>query len=245
VKGKYSMHIKTGMILAAGKGERLRPLTDACPKPMIAVAGKPMMDYAVDQLEKEKVQKVVVNVCHHGEMIVEHLEKRKKPKIVFSYETERLETGGGVLKALPDLGKNPFFVINGDILWSNKNGNTLQMLREAWTDEMDALLLVVPMKSTRGYDGIGDYNLNASGKLKRRTGASAKYVYGGVQILHPRLFEDEDLGAFSLNKIYDKAEKKGTLYGLEHQSFWFHVGTPEALMETRAWFEENSLVEAQ
>lgn len=232
------------MILAAGKGERMRPLTDACPKPMIVVAGKPMLDYAVDQLEKEKVQQVVVNVCHHGAMIVDHLEKRAHPNIIFSHEVERLETGGGVLKALPELGTNPFFVINGDILWSNKNGNTLKMLQDAWTDEMDALLLVVPLKSARGYDGIGDYNLTPSHRLKRRTGEKAKYVYGGVQILHPRLFEGEEPGAFSLNKLYDKAEEKGTLYGFEHKSLWFHVGTPEALMETRAWFEEHSLIEA-
>jgi MurNAc alpha-1-phosphate uridylyltransferase len=177
-------------------------------------------------------------------MILNHLEKRKKPKIFFSHETERLETGGGVFQALPKLGKDPFFAINGDILWSNKHGNTLKMLQEKWTDEMDALLLVVPLKLTRGYDGVGDYTLSSSGKLKRRTGEHAKYVYGGVQILHPRLFEGEEPGVFSLNKLYDKAEKKGTLYGLEHQSLWFHVGTPESLMETRAWFEEHSLVEA-
>lgn len=238
------MRIKTAMILAAGKGERMRPLTDACPKPMIVVAGKPMLDYAVDQLEKEKVQKIVVNVCHHGSMIIEHLEKRKHPQIIFSQEVERLETGGGVLKALPELGKDPFFVINGDILWSNKNGNTLKLLQDAWRDEMDALLLVVPLKSARGYDGDGDYDLTSAHRLKRRSKEKAKYVYGGVQILHPRLFEGEAPGAFSLNKLYDKAEAKGTLYGFEHKSLWFHVGTPEALMETRAWFEEHSLIEA-
>ncbi|MFN7662797.1 MAG: nucleotidyltransferase family protein [Alphaproteobacteria bacterium] len=238
------MQIKTAMVLAAGKGERMRPLTDACPKPMIVVAGKPMMDYSIDQLEKEKVQKIVVNVCHHGSMIVEHLENRKHPDIIFSPEVERLETGGGVLKALPHLGRKPFFVINGDILWSNKNGNTLRMLQEAWTDEMDALLLVVPLKSARGYDGSGDYNLTSSGKLKRRTDEKANYVYGGVQILHPRLFAGEETRAFSLNKLYDKAEERGTLFGFEHKSLWFHVGTPESLMETRAWFEEHSLIEA-
>lgn len=238
------MQIKKAMVLAAGKGERLRPLTDACPKPMIVVAGKPMMDYAIDQLAREKVQDVVVNVCHHGDMIVKHLSKRDKPNIIFSREDERLETGGGVLKALPHLGPNPFYVINGDVLWSNKNGNTLKMLQDAWEDHMDALLLVVPLKSTRGYEGVGDYNLGVSGKLRRRTGDSAKYVYGGVQILHPRLFEGESLEPFSLNKLYNKAEAKGTLYGMEHKSYWFHVGTPEALMETRAWFEEHTLIEA-
>lgn len=238
------MRIKTAMILAAGKGERMRPLTDACPKPMIVVAGKPMLDYAVDQLEKEKVEKIVVNVCHHGAMIVEHLEKRVRPHIIFSEEVERLETGGGVLKALPELGKNPFFVINGDILWSNKNGNTLKMLQDAWRDEMDALLLVVPLKAARGYDGLGDYDLLTSGQLKRRTEEKANYVYGGVQILHPRLFEGAESGPFSLNKLYDKAEQKGRLYGFEHKSLWFHVGTPESLMETRAWFEEHSLIES-
>lgn len=238
------MPIKKAMVLAAGKGERLRPLTDACPKPMIVVAGKPMMDYAIDQLEREKVEDIVVNVCHHGDMIVRHLSKRKKPRVTFSKEEERLETGGGVLKALPHLGPDPFYVINGDILWSNKNGNTLKMLQDAWEDHMDALLLVVPIQSTRGYDGVGDYNLGTTGKLRRRTGEKAKYVYGGVQILHPRLFEGQALEAFSLNKLYDKAQKKGTLYGMEHKSYWFHVGTPEALMETRAWFEEHTLVEA-
>ncbi|MEI8321316.1 MAG: nucleotidyltransferase family protein [Alphaproteobacteria bacterium] len=236
------MKIETGMVLAAGKGERLRPLTDACPKPLIVVGRKSMLDHAIDHLKQVGVKKVVVNVCHNGDMIIDHLKSRKSPQIVISKEDERLETGGGVLNALSHLSSDYFFVINGDILWSDAETPTLELMEKAWKPSMDALLLMVPLKNSYGYDGEGDYDMNSKGKLSRHHAAGhAEYVYGGVQILNARLFEGEEVGQFSLNKLYDKAESKGTLFGLEHKGLWFHVGTPEALMETRAWFEEHEL----
>jgi MurNAc alpha-1-phosphate uridylyltransferase len=235
------MKIETGMVLAAGKGERLRPLTDACPKPLIVVGGRSMIDRIIDELEKAKVKKVVVNVCYHGDMIMSHLEKRTKPKIIFSEEIERLETGGGVLNALPQLGKHPFFVMNGDILWADMNNSSvLETLKKAWNDKMDALLLMVPIKNVQGYKGNGDFKMNSKGHLERPLpDKKASYVHVGMQILHPRLFEGEEIEPFSLNKLYNKAQEKGTLYGVEHKGLWFHVGTPEALVETRAWFAEH------
>ncbi len=234
------MKIKTGMVLAAGKGERLRPLTDACPKPLIVVGKKSMLDHAIDHLQDVGVEKVVVNVCHNADMIIDHLKTRKKPPIIISKEDERLETGGGVLNALPLLKDDHFYVVNGDILWSDGDIPTLQRLSEAWKPSMDALLLMVPLKNAQGYEGEGDYNMNSKGKLSRHHGSGmAQYVYGGVQILNARLFKGEELERFSLNKLYDKAESNGTLYGLVHDGLWFHVGTPESLMETRAWFEEH------
>ncbi len=238
------MKIKTGMVLAAGKGERLRPLTDACPKPLIVVSGRSMIDRIIDELEKVHVDKVVVNVCYHGDMIMSHLQNRTSPKIIFSEEVERLETGGGVLNALPELGKDPFFVMNGDILWANvKGAGVLETLKKTWNDKMDALLLMVPTKNVQGYTGNGDYKMNSKGHLERPLpGKKAPYVHVGVQILHPRLFEGEEIHPFSLNKLYNKAQEMGTLYGVEHKGLWFHVGTPEALVETRAWFAEHQVM---
>lgn len=240
------MPIKTGMVLAAGKGERLRPITDTCPKPLVTVGKSSMLDRAIDALGNHGVTTVVVNVSYHKEMIIEHLKLRAHPHIIISEEPERLETGGGVLKALPHLGPKPFYVINGDILWSNAQGNALDTLQKTWNDSMDALLLLIPLKNARGYDGEGDYVKNSKGQLSRRTSPSqTAYIYGGVQIIHPRLFEGETEPYFSLNKLYDKAQEKGTLYGIEHKGLWFHVGTPQSLMETRAWFEENQLAETK
>lgn len=234
------MKIKTGMVLAAGKGERLRPLTDACPKPLIVVGKKSMLDHAIDHLQKVGVEKVVVNVCHNADMIIEHLSHRKKPHIIISKEEERLETGGGVLNALHYIQDEYFFVINGDILWSDHHADTLQALSESWKSNMDALLLMVPLENAKGYDGEGDYDMDTKGKIRRHHGdGEAQYVYGGVQILSARLFKGEHIGSFSLNKLYDKAESNGTLFGKVHQGLWFHVGTPEALMETRDWFEKH------
>ncbi len=231
------------MVLAAGRGERLRPLTDTCPKPLIKVGKKSMLDHALDELLDQGVNNIVVNACHHAPMIADHVgSQRKGPRIFVSHEEEALETGGGVMKALPFLGSDPFYVINGDILWENKDPKALELLEQSWTEDMDALLLMVPLAQARGYQGLGDYEINAGGQLYRRNpGSMASYVYGGVQILHPRLFQGEKQGRFSLNKLYDKAEKKGTLYGVRHNGLWFHVGTPRDLEKTRTWFHENAL----
>jgi len=239
------MFIKKAMILAAGRGERMRPLTDICPKLLINVDGSPMIDHILNHLEEIGVTEVVINTSYLGDMVHKHLENRKTPHITFSDEDTPLETGGGVFKALPELGEDPFFVINGDVVWSDGKTNCLKELSKAWKKDMQALLLVVPKDRAQGYQGDGDYDIAASHHLKRRVlGKKAKYVFSGIQILDPRIFKNWEPGFFSLKAVYDRLEEEFSLYGLEHQGLWFHVGTPEHLNATREWFEQHKEVTA-
>jgi MurNAc alpha-1-phosphate uridylyltransferase len=235
------MIINKAMILAAGRGERMRPLTDICPKPLISVDGAPMIDHILDHLEEIGVKDVVVNTSYLGDMLHEHLEGRSSPTIHFSDEERPLETGGGVFKALPAFGQDPFFVINGDVVWSDQKNNCLKELSTAWKKGMKALLLMVPTERAQGYQGDGDYDItDAVGTLKRReSGQKARYVFSGIQILDPSVFNDLKPGCFSLKAVYDLLEEKKELYGLEHKGLWFHVGTPEHLSSTREWFEHH------
>lgn len=222
-----------GMVLAAGLGLRMRPLTDTTPKPLIPVAGRCMLDRALDQLTAAGVRKRVVNTHYLADKVSEHVRNRETDEgteIAVSHETGLLDTGGGVVKALPLLGTAPFFVVNGDILWRDGTEPALRRLAVAWNDAaMDALLLVHPRDKAIGYDGAGDFELSADGVLARRSGASAPLVFTGVQILSPRLFADAPSGAFSLNKLYDRAAANGRLHGLVHTGHWFHIGTPDGL----------------
>ncbi len=224
---------KRAMILAAGLGERMRPLTKTRPKPMIEVRGRPMIDTLLDRLHAAGVREAVVNLHYLGPMIEAHLKGRARPKVLFSFEAERLETGGGVRKALPLLGKKAFFVINGDICWLDGCSPALRRLAAAWDEDvMDALLLVHPMAYAIGYEGRGDFVLRPEGRLRRRREREvAPFVFAGMQILHPRLFEGAPEGSFSLNCCYDKAAENERLWGLRHDGEWFHVGTPEDLRE--------------
>ncbi len=221
------------MVLAAGLGERMRPLTDSKPKPLIELQGRALLDRILDRLEAAGVPEAVVNLHWLGEMIELHLERRAQPRITFSREAVRLETGGGVQRALPLLGEAPFFVINGDVCWLEGQTPALERLTHAWDEkEMDALLLVHPVAFAVGYDGSGDFVFTPEGRLRRRRELEvAPFVFTGVQILHPRLFEGAEDGAFSLNVIYDKAVAAGRLAGLRHDGEWFHIGTPEGLTE--------------
>ena len=228
------------MILAAGRGERMRPLTDTCPKPLINVDGAPMIDHILDHLEEIGVKDVVVNTSYLGDMLHTHLEKRSSPNITFSDEDIPLETGGGVFKALPELGDDPFFAINGDVVWCDKKTNSLQDLSKAWKKGMKGLLLVVPKDQAQGYKGAGDYNLLPKGLLQKRDPqGEADFVFSGIQILDPSIFKDEEPGCFSLKAIYDKLEETQDLHGLKNKGLWFHVGTPEHLSSTREWFESH------
>ncbi len=234
------MIINKAMILAAGRGERMRPLTDTCPKPLISVDGAPMIDHILDHLEEIGVKDVVVNTSYLGDMLHEHLEKRASPTIHFSDEDRPLETGGGVVKALPAFGEEPFFVINGDVVWSDQKANCLKELSQSWKKDMQALLLMVPLDKARGYQGDGDYNMNSHGVLRQKEpGEKATYVFSGIQILRPSIFKGLEPGRFSLKAVYDGLEEKGELYGLELKGLWFHVGTPEHLASTREWFEQH------
>ncbi|HVG81161.1 MAG TPA: nucleotidyltransferase family protein [Methylomirabilota bacterium] len=224
------------MVLAAGKGLRLRPITLSRPKPLVEVAGRAMLDGVLDRLDEAGVPEAVVNAHHLGDMIEAHLQGRTHPRIHISREQMLLETGGGVKKALPFLGEDPFFVINGDVVWRDGKVSALQRLGEAWDPAtMDALLLVHSTASAVGYDGPGDFVMDQLGRLRRRKeGEVVPFLFAGLQILSPSLFADTPEGPFSLNLIYDRALAAGRLYGLRHDGTWYHVGTPEDLERVEA-----------
>jgi MurNAc alpha-1-phosphate uridylyltransferase len=224
---------KRAMLLAAGRGERMRPITDSLPKPLVEVRGKAMLDHALDHLAAAGVEEVVINLCHLGEMIEAHLAGRTRPRILFSREATLLETGGGVRRALPLLGDEAFIVANGDMLWLDGRTPALERLATAWHDAtMDALLLLHPTAYALGYYGSGDFIMDPMGQLRRRVEREiAPFVFAGVQILHPRLFDSVTDENFSLNRLYDKAEEAGRLWGLRHDGDWFHIGTPQALQD--------------
>jgi MurNAc alpha-1-phosphate uridylyltransferase len=224
------------MVLAAGLGKRMRPLTDTVPKPMVEVAGRALIDHVLDRFAAIDMRDIVVNLHHLRAKLEAHLASRRDMRITLSTETELLETGGGVTKALPLLGDAPFYAANADVLWYDGATPALARLRQAWDDEkMDALLLLQRTVTAHGYDGSGDYFLDPLGRAKRRRGnAVAPYVFAGVQILHPRLFKDAPSGPFSLNRLYDRAEEAGRLFGVAHDGLWFHVGTPDSIGATEA-----------
>ena len=229
---------KTAMVLAAGLGTRMRPHSDRLPKPMIEVAGRTLLDHAIDRLALAGVEKVVVNVHYRAEQITAHLETRKHPKIVFSPEDEPLETGGGVAHALPLLGDS-FFVVNGDVLWLDGAEYALTRLARIFDPaRMDAVLLFNRTPHSVGYDGDGDFFLDPLG-LPRRRGEReiAPFIFAGIQMLHRRLFDGIAEPVFSLNRVYDKAMAAGRLRAIVHDGEWFHVGTPRGLADTRAQLE--------
>ena len=225
------------MVLAAGRGERMRPLTDRKPKPLIEVCGRTMLDRVLDRLEEVGVAEAVINLHYLGEQIEAHLAERPKPAVVFSDESDQLmETGGGVTRALPLLGKQPCFVINGDIVWLEGPIPALERLATAWDPKvMDLLLLVHPVSAAFGYEGSGDFFMDPAGRLRRRApGEIAPFVFAGVQLLHPKIFRDVPRTPYSLNLLYDRALEAGRLHGLRHDGDWFHVGTPQGLTEVEA-----------
>lgn len=229
------------MVLAAGKGTRLRPRTETTPKPLVKVAGKALIDYSFDMLRAGGIHQVVVNKHHLADQIDRHAQHVKDLDITLSDETEQLlETGGGAAKALPFLKQAPFFVLNSDVIVLDSGENSLRRLQQVWNPEiMDALLLVHPVVTAVGYEGQGDFFLDDAGKLSRREiGHPAPFMFTGVQLLHPRLFEKCPSGPFSLNVLYDKALAQGRLFGLRHDGKWLHVGTEEALAAASRIIEE-------
>ncbi|MEQ8934196.1 MAG: nucleotidyltransferase family protein, partial [Amphiplicatus sp.] len=226
-------------LLAAGLGMRMRPLTDNKPKPLIEVAGRTLIDHALDRLEDAGVKTAVVNVHYLGGQIETHLSTRKTPEIDISHEETLLDTGGGVAKALPLLGKDVFYAVNSDALWLNGYEDTLLRMARLWNDDrMDALLLLHSTVEAYGYWGVGDFTIDPAGVLARRAESEVSpYLFTGVQILHPRLFENAPGGAFSLNVLYDKAIDEGRLYGIVHDGEWFHVGSPEGLSEAESYLQ--------
>ncbi len=228
--------IACAMVLAAGLGKRMRPLTDDLPKPLVVLAGRTLLDRALDRLAAAGVGQIVVNSHYRADMIAAHLAGRAD--ITLSPEEVLLETGGGVQAALPHLGTGPFFVVNSDAVWRDGPTPALERLAGHWNDEtMDALLLMVPTPAIAGgtVNDKGDYHLEPDGRARRRgEGDIAPFLFGGIQVLHPRLFEGAPDGPFSLNVLYDRAEAAGRLHGMRHDGDWYHVGTPGDLAVAEA-----------
>lgn len=232
---------RRAMVLAAGRGERMRPLTDRIPKPLVEIGGKAMIDHVLDRLAAAGVTEAVVNLWYRGETIASHLDGRTAPAIALSRESELLDTGGGVAHALPKLGADPFFVLASDALWRDGAAPALERLAAAWDDgAMDALLLLEPMESAVGFGYAGDFFLDPGGRLRRRgAAASAPYAYMSVQIMHPRLFDGCPAGAFSNNLLWDRALAAGRLHGLVHDGGWCHVGTVADIANAERWLEDG------
>ncbi len=232
--------VTTAMVLAAGLGTRMRPLTDAMPKPLVPLKGKPLLDHVLDRLAEGGITRAVVNVHYLADQIEAHLSARTTPAITISDERGLLlDTGGGVVRALPLLGDAPFLIHNSDSVWVEGVGSNIARLIRAFDpDRMDGLLLLALGAESLGYDGHGDFVMASDGVLQRRgERRETPFVFAGVSIAHPRLFEDAPEGAFSLNALWDRAMAKGRLFGLRLEGTWMHIGTPDAVQDAERWID--------
>jgi N-acetyl-alpha-D-muramate 1-phosphate uridylyltransferase len=224
--------ITTAMVLAAGLGKRMRPITETIPKPLVRIGGRAMLDHALDRLCAAGIETAVVNVHYLPDQIEQHLQGRRRPRIVISDERdELLETGGGIVKALPLLGRRDFLVLNSDSLWIEGPQSNVGRMMAYWDPAiMDILLLLASATTSFGYDGLGDFAMDGEGRLRRRREREVTpFVYAGVAIMKPELFRAAPAGAFSLNRLFDRAMETGQLHGLRLDGQWLHVGTPESL----------------
>jgi MurNAc alpha-1-phosphate uridylyltransferase len=227
----------SAMILSAGLGLRMRPLTDTKPKPLIEVAGKTLLDYNLECLTRVGIQQIVVNIHHLGKQIRDFVNANNYGHVKISDETERLlDSGGGIKNALPHLGSNPFFIMNADSFFIDGPQNNLRRLADFFYPEnMDALLLLAGGLQMTGYDGLGDFFMDAEGHLTRRVErVVAPFVYTGVGLITPSLFDDTPDGPFSLNLLFNRAIEKGRLFGLRLDGEWLHVGTPDTIAEAES-----------
>lgn len=227
---------RTAMVMAAGLGTRMRPLTATRPKPLIEVAGKPLLDHVLDRLRSAGVRRVVVNVHYLPDLLEAHLRKSGHClEVQISDErAQLLETGGGLIRAEPLIDCDPFFAINSDNLWVDGPADTLKLLASHWDDErMDALLLLVPLARASNHRGIGDFHMDRFGRIRRRERSRvAPFVFTGVQLLSKRLLRNGPEGPFSTNVLWDRAIAARRCFGAVHQGLWFDVGTPESIGET-------------
>ena len=235
--------VTTGMVLSAGLGTRMRPLTDTMPKPLVPVAGRTLLDRALDHLEAVGVMRAVVNTHYLAEMIRRHLLTRQRPAITISHEVELLDTGGGIARALPDLAE-PFFAVNSDAVWTDGATPALTRLAEAYDPgALDAVLLVQERARAVGYGGPGDFALDAEARPRRRgLHEQVPFVFTGIQLLSRRLFTGEAVGVYSMNRLYDKAILAGRVRCVVHDAAWFDVGTMNGLAATEARLRERPLV---
>jgi MurNAc alpha-1-phosphate uridylyltransferase len=237
-------HAATAMVLAAGFGERMRPLTLRMPKPLVPIAGKPLIDHVLDRLAAAGVETAVVNVHYLPEQLEAHLANRGglPPKTLVSDERGvLLDTGGGTKKALPLLGRGPFFIHNADSVWSEGASPALSRMLKKWNPAaMDCLLLLAPAATSIGYAARGDFSMSPDGRLARRgPNEVVPFAFTGVSLCDERLFKDAPEGRFSLNLLWDRSLAKGRLYGIRLDGCWMHVGTPDALAEAEAAFERE------
>jgi MurNAc alpha-1-phosphate uridylyltransferase len=225
---------RTAMVLAAGLGTRLRPVTDTTPKPLVEINGRTLLDHAIDRLALVGVETVVVNVHYKAAMVAAQLARRDHPRIEISHEPDLLDTGGGVARALRLL-DDVFFVVNSDVFWLDGKDPALQRLATAFDPErMDSILLLQRTVTAVGYEGSGDYLIDASGYPHRRgERAVAPFLFAGLQLLHSRAFAGISDRVFSLVRVFDRAEEAGRLQAIVHDGEWYHIGTPQGLAATR------------
>ncbi|MGN7999842.1 nucleotidyltransferase family protein [Sphingomonas sp. 22176] len=228
---------RTAMVMAAGLGKRMRPLTVTRPKPLIEVAGKPLIDHVFDRLSAAGVERAVVNVHYLADQLEAHLRARVKGMelLVSDERKQLLETGGGLVQARELLGDQPFLCVNSDNLWVDGPSDAIRLLAAQWDDaKMDALLLLVPLARATCHRGQGDFRLDAFGRIteRRKPGRLAPFVFTGIQILSPRVIRDWPEGPFSTNLFWNRAMEAGRLWGAVHQGLWFDVGSPKAIRAT-------------
>lgn len=231
------------MVLAAGLGTRMRPITDTLPKPLVEVGGKPLIGHVLDHLAAAGVARAVVNVHHHAEQMEAYLGRREAPAITVSDERARLlDSGGGVVKALPLLKGDAVFVLNSDTFWLDGASSNVARMRAFWDPErMDALLMVAALTASIGFDGAGDFSFSPEGRLRRRPERQVTpFAYSGVAIMSRKSFEGAPEGPFSLNRLWDRAIEADRLFGLRLDGMWLHVGTPQAIVEAEQAILEST-----
>lgn len=222
---------ETAMVLAAGLGKRMRPITNTMPKPLVKVAGKTLLDWGLDSLAEAGVRRAVVNVHYFPEQIVAHVASRRSPNVLVSDESDLLlDSAGGIVKALPELGGEPFYVLNADTFWIDAGQPALEKLAQAWQPErMDFLLLLADLDSATGHSGSTDFLIDDAGRLSRAKGDPAGLIYAGAYIVNPEIFAGRPVGPASVNADFDAAIAAGRLFGLRMNGSWITVGTPDAI----------------
>ena len=221
----------TAIVLAAGLGKRMRPITDTIPKPLVKIAGRTLLDWGLDSLAAAGVGKAVVNVHYFPEQIIAHVAARHAPRIIISDESEKLlDSAGGIVKALPELGGRPFYILNADTFWIDQGPLNLGRLALAWdAAKMDILLMLADLHQATGHCGSTDFLVAPDGALRRSKGDPAGLIYAGAAIVHPRLFENAPAGPHSINAYFDTAIAAGRLFGMPMHGHWITVGTPDAI----------------
>ena len=244
---KSASPLTTAMVMAAGMGNRMRPLTDTMPKPLITVNGRPLIDYVLHELSADGISRAVINVHYEADQIETYLNKKSQHHSLFSENiaisderSELLETGGGLVKARPLLGEHPFFCTNTDAIFAKSQpGKACNLLRTHWQSDMLALLLLVPLTRAYGFEGSGDFHLHTDNQITKTTGEAADYAFTGLQILHPHLLQGEKAVPFSTRELWKKAASAKKLYGCVFPGDWLHVGTPDDRDKAENYFAKS------